>query len=122
MARGVNRVTLIGNLGQDPELRFTQNGTAVCNLRLATNESYKDKEGELVEKTEWHSIVTWGRLAEICAEYLKKSSGAPMAPGLTLGERLAINGTLARDMVNVVSCQSLKLIEGVDEWLKIANG
>ncbi len=74
MARGVNKVIIIGNLGQDPELRYTGNGTAVCNLRIATNESYKDQEGQLVEKTEWHSVVAWSRLAEICGEYLKKGS------------------------------------------------
>jgi single-strand DNA-binding protein len=74
MARSVNKVILIGNLGQDPELRYTGSGTAVCNLRLATNESYKDSNGELVEKTEWHSVVAWARLAEICGEYLKKGS------------------------------------------------
>ena len=74
MARGVNKVILIGNLGQDPELRYTGNGTAVCNLRIATNESYKDQDGQLVEKTEWHSVVAWSRLAEICGEYLKKGS------------------------------------------------
>ncbi len=74
MARAVNKVILIGNLGADPELRYTGSGTAVCNLRLATNESYKDANGELVEKTEWHSIVAWARLAEICGEYLKKGS------------------------------------------------
>jgi len=74
MARAINKVILIGNLGQDPELRYTGNGTAVCNLRLATNESYKDQDGQLVERTEWHSIVAWSRLAEICAEYLRKGS------------------------------------------------
>ncbi len=74
MARGVNKVILVGNLGQDPELRYTGSGTAVCNLRLATNESYKDAAGEWVERTEWHSIVAWSRLAEICNEYLKKGS------------------------------------------------
>lgn len=74
MARGVNKVILVGNLGQDPELRYTGTGTAVCNLRLATNESYKDASGEWVERTEWHSIVAWGRLAEICNEYLSKGS------------------------------------------------
>ena len=74
MARGVNKVILIGNLGQDPELRYTGTGTAVCNLRIATNESYKDQDGQLVEKTEWHSVVAWSRLAEICGEYLKKGS------------------------------------------------
>jgi single-strand DNA-binding protein len=65
---------LIGNLGQDPELNYTGSGTAVCNLRLATDESYKDNNGELVERTEWHDIVAWERLAEICDEYLVKGS------------------------------------------------
>lgn len=74
MARGVNKVILIGNLGQDPELRYTGSGTAVCNIRLATNESYRDQDGQLVEKTEWHSVVAWSRLAEICGEYLKKGA------------------------------------------------
>ena len=76
MARGVNKVILVGNLGQDPELRYTGSGTAVCNLRIATNESYKDANGEWVERTEWHSVVAWSRLAEICNEYLKKGSQA----------------------------------------------
>lgn len=74
MAKGVNKVILVGNLGQDPELRYTGSGTAVCNLRLATNESYKDASGEWVEGTEWHSIVAWARLAEICNEHLRKGS------------------------------------------------
>src|SRR5690606_5417695 len=74
MARGINKVILVGNLGQDPELRYTGTGTAVCNMRVATNEAYKDADGNMVEKTEWHSVVAWGRLGEICAEYLKKGS------------------------------------------------
>lgn len=74
MARGVNKVILIGNLGQDPELRYTGSGTAVCNMRLATNESYKDRDGNMVDKTEWHTVVAWARLGEICNEYLSKGS------------------------------------------------
>ncbi len=74
MARGINKVILVGNLGQDPELRYTGSGTAVCNMRLATNESYKDSDGNMVDKTEWHNVVAWSRLAEICGEYLKKGS------------------------------------------------
>jgi len=71
--RSVNKVILVGHLGADPEVRYTQGGTAVANLRLATNESYNDKNsGERVEKTEWHRIVGWGKLAEIMGEYLKK--------------------------------------------------
>ena len=71
-SRGINKAILIGNLGADPELRYTGSGTAVCNFNVATNESYKDRDGNLVEKTEWHRVVAWDRLAEICAEYLKK--------------------------------------------------
>lgn len=74
MARGVNKVILIGNLGQEPELRYTGSGTAVCNMRLATNESYTDRDGNEVQKTEWHRIVAWGRLGEVCNEYLEKGS------------------------------------------------
>ncbi len=74
MARGINKVILIGNLGQDPELRYTGSGTPVCNLRLATTDVYKDREGQLVEKTEWHSVVFWSRLAEVCGQYLRKGS------------------------------------------------
>jgi len=70
--RGINKVILVGNLGSDPELRYTGNGTAVCNFRVATSESYKDKEGNQIETTEWHTVVAWARLAEICGEYLKK--------------------------------------------------
>lgn len=74
MPKAINKVILVGNLGSDPELRYTGSGTAVCNMRLATNESYKDANGEWVDKTEWHSIVAWSKLAEICGEYLKKGS------------------------------------------------
>jgi single-strand DNA-binding protein len=75
MARGVNKVTLIGNLGADPEVRYTSNGSAVANIRLATAESWRDKEsGEQQERTEWHRVVFFSRLAEIVGEYLKKGS------------------------------------------------
>jgi single-strand DNA-binding protein len=75
MARGINKVILIGNLGQDPETRYMPSGGAVTNLRLATNESWKDKQtGEQKERTEWHSVAMFGRLAEIAAEYLRKGS------------------------------------------------
>jgi single-strand DNA-binding protein len=75
MARGVNKVILIGNLGNDPDVRYTASGAAVANISLATAESWRDKEsGEQQERTEWHRIVFFGRLAEIVAEYLKKGS------------------------------------------------
>ncbi|WP_105014136.1 single-stranded DNA-binding protein [Salinibacter sp. 10B] len=70
----VNKVILIGNLGQDPTLRYPGSGSAVCNMRLATNESYTNKDGKPVDQTEWHTVVAWGRLAEICSEYLKTGS------------------------------------------------
>jgi single-strand DNA-binding protein len=69
----VNKVILIGNLGADPEVRYTQNGTAVANFRLATTETWK-KEGEREEQTEWHRVVAFARLGEICGEYLSKGS------------------------------------------------
>jgi single-strand DNA-binding protein len=69
----VNRVILIGRVGKDPEVRYTASGTPVCRFSLATNERFKDKAGERQEHTEWHSIVAWGRLAEICGQYLAKA-------------------------------------------------
>ncbi|HLY99592.1 MAG TPA: single-stranded DNA-binding protein [Candidatus Angelobacter sp.] len=74
MAKSVNKVILVGNLGKDPEVKFTPNGTAVAKFSLATNERYKDKGGEWQDRTEWHNIVAWQRLAEIVGEYVKKGS------------------------------------------------
>ena len=75
MARGVNKVILIGNLGADPETRFMPSGGAVTNIRLATSESWKDKQsGQMQERTEWHRVVFFNKLAEIAGEYLKKGS------------------------------------------------
>ena len=68
----VNKVILIGNLGRDPELRYTQGGQAVANFTLATNERFSNREGEKQERTEWHRIVAWARTAELCAQYLAK--------------------------------------------------
>ena len=72
MAASINRVTLIGNLGSDPELRHTQSGTPVTNFNIATTERWNKKDGGREEKTEWHRIVAWGRTAELCAQYLSK--------------------------------------------------
>jgi len=71
---GINKVILVGNLGKDPELRYTPNGTAVANFPLATTSRWKDSSGEFQEKTDWHRIIAWGRQAEVCNEYLKKGS------------------------------------------------
>lgn len=70
--RSINKVTLIGNLGKDPELRYTSSGVAVASFTVATNESWKDQDGNVQERTQWHNLVAWRKLAEICGEYLKK--------------------------------------------------
>lgn len=69
---GVNKVILVGNLGADPEIRYTADGTAVATFRIATSRKWKNKDGEQVDQTEWHRIVAWRRLGEICAQYLSK--------------------------------------------------
>ena len=73
-SRGVNKVILVGNLGKDPEVRYMPNGNAVANFTVATSESWKDQQGQLQERTEWHNIVMYRRLAEVAGEYLKKGS------------------------------------------------
>ena len=86
MSRGVNKVILIGNLGADPETRYSASGTAMCTIRIATTDSWKDKQsGERQERTEWHRIKFFGRLAEIAGEYLKK------------GRQVYIEGSLRTD-------------------------
>lgn len=82
MAKSLNKVQLIGHLGKDPELKYTPSGVAVANFSVATNESWKDQEGNVQERTEWHNIVAWRKLAEICGEWLKK------------GKRVYIEGRL----------------------------
>lgn len=75
MARGVNKAIILGSLGQDPDIRYTASGAAVANISIATNEQWKNKEsGEMQERTEWHRVVFFGRLAEIVGEYLRKGS------------------------------------------------
>lgn len=74
MAKSVNRVTLIGNLGKDPELKYTPNNVPVATFTIATNERYKDKDGNWQDRTEWHNVVAWKRKAEIANEYLHKGS------------------------------------------------
>jgi len=76
MASGVNKAIIIGRLGNDPEVRYTSNGGAVANFNVATNESWTDKSGQKQEKTEWHRVVVWGKLAELCGQYLAKGRQA----------------------------------------------
>lgn len=73
-SRGVNKVIIVGNLGKDPEVRYMPNGNAVANFTVATSESWKDQQGQMQERTEWHNIVMYRRLAEVAGEYLKKGS------------------------------------------------
>jgi single-strand DNA-binding protein len=82
---GVNKVILVGNLGQDPELRYTASGTPVVKLRIATSRKWTDRDGNRQEKTEWHSVTAWRKLAEICAQYLSK------------GRQVYIEGELQND-------------------------
>ncbi|WP_368880710.1 single-stranded DNA-binding protein [Shewanella algae] len=74
MGKGINKVILVGNLGQDPEVRYMPNGNAVANITVATSESWKDQQGQQQERTEWHRVVMYGKLAEIAGEYLRKGS------------------------------------------------
>lgn len=83
MAEGLNRVTLLGNLGQDPELRFTQSGEAVLNIRMATTETYLDRNKERKEATEWHTVVVWGKRGEGLSKVLRK------------GDRILVEGGLS---------------------------
>ena len=74
MAKGLNKVMLIGHLGKDPELSYTPKGIAVCKFSLATSDSVKSEDGNWIDRTEWHNITVWSKLAEICQQYLKKGS------------------------------------------------
>ena len=86
MAKGINKVIIVGNLGNDPEVRHTGSGTAICSMSLATSEQWTDKQsGEKQERTEWHRVKVFGKLAEICGEYLKK------------GRQVYIEGSLRTD-------------------------
>ncbi len=85
MPKSVNKVILVGHLGKDPEVKYTPSGTAVAKFSIATNERYKDKEGNWQDRTEWHNIVAWQRTAEIAGEYLKK------------GKQVYIEGRLRTD-------------------------
>ncbi len=76
MSKSLNKVSLLGRLGRDPDLRFTGAGTPFCRLRVATNDGFKNQEGEWTERTQWHTLVSWGKLAEICNQYLKKGDQA----------------------------------------------
>jgi single-strand DNA-binding protein len=105
-ARSLNKVTLIGRLGRDPEVRFTGSGRAVATFTLATSERWKDQEGNDQERTEWHRIVAWGRLGEICGEYLSKGRQIYVEGRIQTrdwedqeGNRRTTTEIIARDMI-----------------------
>ena len=86
MARGINKVILVGNLGNDPEMKYTAGGMAVCTLSLATTSVRKDKDGQQIEKTEWHRVKLFGKLGEIAGEYLKKGRQVYIEGRIEYGE------------------------------------
>jgi len=92
MARGINRVILIGNLGNDPETRYTQGGLAVTTIRLATTSVRKDRDGNTQERTDWHRVKLFGKLAEIAAEYLRKGSQVYVEGSIRYSEHTGDDG------------------------------
>ena len=112
MARGVNKVIIIGNLGQDPDVKYTPGGTAIANLSVATSESWKDKNtDEVKEKTEWHKLVFFGKLAEVCGEYLKKGSKI-YAEGKLVTEKWQDKNTNQERYATKIHCHELQMLDG----------
>ena len=106
--KSVNKIILIGNLGQDPELRYTSSGVAVASFSLATGESWKDQDGNVQEKTQWHKCVAWRKLAEIVGEYLKKGSKVYVEGRIQYRSYDDKNG-VKRDVTEIVIDQMLML-------------
>jgi len=103
----VNRVTLVGRLGQEPETKYTPSGAAVCKFSLATSERFKDKQGQRQERTEWHTIRVWNKLAEICQEYLHKG-GLVYVEGSIRYEEWEKNGEKRRS--TVIVCREMRML------------
>ena len=103
MAASVNKVILIGNLGRDPETRFTNSGSSVTSFSIATTESFADKSGTRQERTEWHNITVWGKQGEACAQYLKKGSSAYVEGRITYREYEAKDGSGKRKATDIVA-------------------
>ena len=106
--KSVNKIILIGNLGQDPELRYTSSGVAVASFSMATSESWKDQDGNVQEKTQWHKLVAWRKLAEIVGEYLKKGSKVYIEGRIQYRSYDDKNG-VKRDITEIVVDQMLML-------------
>lgn len=103
MAASVNKAILIGNLGRDPEVRYTNSGMAVCNFSIATKESFNDRAGAKQERTEWHNIVVWGKQGEACSQYLKKGSPVYIEGRISYREYEAKDGTGKRKVTEIVA-------------------
>jgi single-strand DNA-binding protein len=103
MAASVNKVILIGNLGRDPETRFTNSGSSVTNFSIATKESYQDKSGTRQDRTDWHNIIVWGKQGETCAQYLKKGSAAYIEGRISYREYEAKDGSGKRKVTEIVA-------------------
>ena len=102
---GVNKVILVGNLGANPEMRFTQGGTPVANLRIATTERWTDKSGQRQENTEWHRVVLWGKQAELAGQYLTKGRQVYVEGRLTTRQYEAKDGSGKRSRTEIVALQ-----------------
>ena len=114
MARGVNKAILIGNLGADPEVRYTPGGSAVANLTLATSSAWRDKSsGELQERTEWHRIVFFNRLAEIVGEYLHKGSKVYVEGIMKVQEIIISRNNLIENSLNKIGSEIAEQIERI---------
>jgi len=119
---GVNKVILVGNLGRDPEVRYTKNGQAVATFSLATTERWTNKDGEREDKTEWHRIVAWGKLGEICGEYLSKGKQVYIEGRLQTrqwedndGDKRSTTEIVANNMVMLGSHSSSQGTEAYEE-------
>lgn len=110
MARGVNRVTIIGNLGQDPEVRYMPNGNAVANVTVATSEEWKDQQGQQQSRVEWHRIVMYKRLAEIAGEYLRKGSKVYLEGKLQTREWQDQQGQ--KRYTTEIVCHEMQMLDG----------
>jgi single-strand DNA-binding protein len=103
MAASVNKVILIGNLGRDPETRFTNSGSSVTNFSIATKESFADKSGTRQDRTDWHNIIVWGKQGETCAQYLKKGSPVYVEGRISYREYEAKDGSGKRKVTEIVA-------------------
>ena len=111
MAKGVNKVIIVGNLGQDPEVRYMPNGNAVANFTVATSESWKDQQGQQQERTEWHRIVVYRRLAEIAGEYLRKGSKVYLEGRLQTREWVDQQSQQKRYMTEIIA-NDMQMLDG----------